>query len=381
LKILCIACGGTGHLDFGGLGFVRLARKLVALGHEVIWISSQKQVERLRAFGFAAEQQPVVDALSLNHFIPANAISVQAGNYLQLLQRLHYFRALIRSRKPGLILFDRLLAYAAMAADDAGIPYVSVGTPGGYWRLSKSGTLPSTVPVQEYRDLGSAIKSDLRWEKGSLDSFWINSPLLNICFVGKDFYATPPEVPSATVHHFAERPIQVAGTRFGVSFGNSGHEPILKSFTKCLIRHKGVREPIDIFLGNKEQLLRELQAKYQSEQIRLHGWVDFSRHFPELKCLAFFGGIGTVWHCLDNFLPMLVVPGMVGDQRYNGHIISQLRLGECFLVNENVCESLRPVLARFTGAQELYKEKIAALRSRDRYSDTLETIGDRLMRL
>ena len=76
-------------------------------------------------------------------------------------------------------------------------------------------------------------------------------------------------------------------------------------------------------------------------------------------------------------MPMLIVPGLIGDQLYNGRLISERGLGECFLVSENTCENLRPVLARFDTASA-YQEKIAGLRSRDNYSDTLETVCERL---
>lgn len=376
MNILCIASAGTGHLDFGGMGFVKLAKKLMARGHEVTWISSQQQVERLHSFGFSAEYQPVIDALNLNYFIPANAFDSSRQNYLWLMQQIRLFHALIASRKPALILFDRLLTYAAMAAEELGIPYASVGTPGGHWRKDQNGTHPSDAPVEEYRQWGEKIKNDLGWSKVRLDSFWVNSPLLNISFIGKDFYTSPPGTPSAQVYHFTDRP-RSGGSRFGVSFGNEGIETILKLFMECLFRHNWVHDPLDIFLGNKEHLLHELQPKYSSECVQFHEWVDFSEHFPELKCLTFFGGIGTLWHCIDNYLPMLIVPGLIGDQLYNARTVSRLGLGECFQVNENKCESLRPVLDRLDDTSG-YREKIAALRSMDNYSDTMETICERL---
>jgi UDP:flavonoid glycosyltransferase YjiC (YdhE family) len=71
------------------------------------------------------------------------------------------------------------------------------------------------------------------------------------------------------------------------------------------------------------------------------------------------------------------VPGMIGDQLYNGRIVSERGLGERFLASENTCESLRPVLARLDNAGD-YREKIAALRSMANYSDTMDTVCERL---
>jgi UDP:flavonoid glycosyltransferase YjiC (YdhE family) len=380
VKILCIASAGTGHLDFGGMGFVKLARSLMARGHEVAWISSQHQAERLRSMGFSAESQPVIDTLSLNFFVPVRSVEHNRQRYSWLLLQMKSFHSLITSRGPDLILFDRLLAYAAMVAEELTIPYVSIGTPGGHWCLDESGTHPSDAPVQKYFQLGAAISTDLGWRTNSLGSFWVNSPQLNICFVGKDFYGPRPGIPSATVHHFSQRQSGASGTRFGISFGNQGNESILKMFMECLIPNKLVREPLDIFVGNNAQLINEFQARFQDNRIQFHGWVDFSRHFPELKCLAFFGGIGTIWHCIDNFLPMLVVPGMVGDQLYNGRIVSDRGWGQCFPMRENSCESLRPIVVGLT-AGGAYQEGIAALRSIDNYSDTMETVCERLERL
>ncbi|MEE8428416.1 MAG: hypothetical protein V3S33_02810 [Gammaproteobacteria bacterium] len=380
MKILCIVSAGTGHLDFGGMGFVKLAKKLMARGHEVTWIGGQQQIGRLRPFNFDVEDQTAIDVLTLNNFVSATDIGENSERYLSLLQHVHYFQNLIASHKPGLILFDRLMAYAAMVAEGLGIPYAAVGTPGGYWRLDDAGTHPSDAPVQAYSQVGEAIRNDLGWGKGSLNSFWVNSPLLNICFIGKDFYRTPPAFPSASVHHFADKPAQSAGARFGISFGNQGNESILKIFTECLIRQQLVREPLDIFLGNNEKLFNELQPKYQTKSIQFHRWVDFSKHFPELKCLAFFGGIGTIWHCIDNYLPMLIVPGMAGDQLYNGGIVSERGLGECLPMVENSYKRLRPILARL-GVAKGYHENITALRSKQNYSDTMESVCERLEKL
>lgn len=359
------------------MGFIKLAKQLMARGHEVTWISSQQQVERLRSFGFSAEHQPVIGALNLNYFIPANTIDSSRQNYLWLIQQIRLFHALMASRKPALILFDRLLTYAAMAAEELGIPYVGVGTPGGYWGKDQNGTYPGDAPVEEYRQWGETIKNDLGWNKARLDSFWVNSPLFNISFIGRDFYKVPAGIPSAQVHHFADLPVPSDGTRFGVSFGNEGVEAILKLFLECLFRHDWVRDPLDIFLGNKKHLLQELQPKYPSEHIQFHEWVDFSEHFPELKSLTFFGGIGTIWHCIDNGLPMLIVPGLIGDQLYNARTVSRLGLGECFQMKDNKCESLRPVLDRLDDTSG-YREKIAALRSINNYSDTMETVCEKL---
>ncbi len=377
MKVLCVVSSGTGHLDFGGMGFVGLAKKLVARGHDVTWISCQQQVNRLRAFDFNVEQQPVIDALNLNYFIPVNAIAQHGDKYQWLLQQIQYFHTLIASRKPNLILFDRLLTYAALAADELCVPYASVGTPGGHWFRHETGTLPSESPVLDYSHLGDAIKNDLGWKRGALNSFWINSPLLNICFLGRDFYSVQPGTPSAQVYHFADKSIRTSGTRFGISFGNEGTEAILKLFMECMLQHDEVQDPLDIFLGNKDHLMREMVPRYQSERVKFHGWVDFSEHFPKLKCLAFFGGIGTIWHCIDNFLPMLVVPGLIGDQIYNGRLVVECGLGECFDVSRNTCESLRPILARISDANN-YQKKIAALRSIDNYSDTMDTICEKL---
>lgn len=377
MKILCVVSAGTGHLDFGGLGFVGLVRKLIAHGHEVVWVSSRDQVDRLRAYGFNAEHQPVINALSLNYFIPVDAIDQHRNNYLWLLQQIRHFYALIASRKPDLILCDRLLTYAAMAIEELEIPYAAVGTPGGYWRKDERGTHPCDMPVMEYRRLGGAIKNDLGWKRALLDSFWVNSPLLNISFIGRDFYKATQGIPSAQVHHFADRNILSSGDRIGISFGNEGTESILQSFMDCMLRHGWLREPLDVFLGGKRHLLREMQQKYPSDHIQFHGWVNFSEHFPKLRYLVFFGGIGTIWHCIDNYLPMLIVPGLIGDQLYNGRIVSERGLGECLLMSGTSCESLPPVLAGFTDTNA-YQEKIAALRSMDNYSDTMETVCERL---
>lgn len=349
---------------------------LLARGHKVNWISTLNQVERLHTFKIPAREDSIVNVMGLSD-LSLHIIKNNQPRYSQWRQQIDYLQKLILAEQPDLILFDRLLACGAMAAEGLGIPYVGVGTPGGHWCLKENGIHPSHGPVENYCQLGEVISRDMGWSDVSLNSFWVNSPLMNISFVGKDFYQNPPEISCVSVRQFEDRPTCRSGSRFGISFGNQGNEAVLKSFVENLLGHNWVHEPLDIFVGNNMQLLHELQLKHQSERIQFHTWVDFSKHFRELKCLAFFGGIGTIWHCIDNCLPMLVLPGMVGDQLYNGRIVSERALGECYIDDLTRSPTPPAILAEFNDLTH-YQENISAFRSMDNYSDTMESLCDKL---
>ena len=65
IKVLFLVSSAYGHMDFGGLGFLRLSQKLEVEGHSCIWITCGDQVARLRGHGCQVEEESLLNQLSL----------------------------------------------------------------------------------------------------------------------------------------------------------------------------------------------------------------------------------------------------------------------------------------------------------------------------
>ena len=85
--------------------------------------------------------------------------------------------------------------------------------------------------------------------------------------------------------------------------------------------------PVDIFTGDRKEILQTL-AGLVGTNITKHGWVDFTKEFTRLRGLAFLGGVGTLWECINQNIPMLIGPSITGDQLFNGNVVSKLGMGE-----------------------------------------------------
>lgn len=382
MRIVCVVSQAPGHLDFGGMGYIKLARALIAHGHEVEWISAWSQIGRLRKRNFTVHEKSTVVALKVNPFIPVEHVEANYHLYKERIHAVKSFATDLGKLAPDLIIFDRLVVYGTMVAEQLGIPYVCIGTPGGYWEHGGPYVQPMAGPVRAYHDLDERLLLDLKWRGYPQSSFWAHSSLLNICFTGMNFYSSIPTAPNTTafVNNFDNSLIPESSVRVGISYGNSGHQPILGFLIKCIMENKLITEPTDVFVGNNQDTYVSLKQAFPNRNLHAHKWVDFTNYFTHLKYLIFYGGIGTIWHCVNHFLPMLIVPGLVGDQWINAESVSRLGLGDRLLLKEEDCALVASSIQNIN-QRSTYLEHIIAYRSASNFTDTMDSLCERLERL
>jgi len=224
-------------------------------------------------------------------------------------------------------------------------------------------------------EVGEAIKESLGWRAGELSSFWANSHYLNICFMGQTFYQIKANQcgNTAFVRHFTEPTKSMSRNSFGVSFGNSGSPERLAFIIQCLLSLKEKKLPVQVFAGRRRGLYYNLDRHF-GKFISLHEWVNFSDYFPSLRGVAFLGGVGTIWECVNHGVPMLVVPSITGDQMINGLAVNRLGMGELITLDDvNHPDVVFDKLGRII-KNKSYEENIEEFKKDCHYTDTLETL-------
>ena len=372
-------------MDFGGAGFIMLAKALKTRGADVHWFSFGPQVERLQAAGCDATPAPDVLRLILRPFSPDRETTEFSERHQARINGLQRLRGKIEAFTPDFILFDRLLAFGGLLAEEIGVPYAAIGTPGGAWRFFERTPKgvdihPARDGVDEYRRYAAALHADLGWRgNAEVESGWLSSPVLNLHFLPQDFYASPNASDAASVFHHHPHQENLSNGRLGVSFGNQGDPAALLTLLRHTVDQKLAPFPIEVFAGTNDVLKRELRAAYSSDEVTVHDWVDFDAHFARLDRLAFLGGVGTIWRCLDHQVAMLITPGHVGDQLENARRVDALGLGVCVEPAKVTADTVADALSKLEN--DTFRTRLKKAGSPARYSDTMESVSGRILQL
>lgn len=372
MNILCLVSNNLGHLDFGGNGYLRLAQALGQRGHSVRWLSSGAVADRLE--GLDEEVQncealtPIV--IKQNGTLKQKVVAQEADHAVLV-------RQCVQSLQPDLCLIDRNLSTAALVVDSLGIPYASIGNPGGYWGRDENGVVSLDSPNPHYLELGQRLRERVPDLTSDLTSFWQLSPYLNIVFVGKSFYPMVADVSNtAFVNVFDQVPEYDSRQRLGIAFGNTGDVSVLTNLVNKMGEHNWFpTESIDLLVGGRAEMDGSLQIRNCS----VHRWVDYQKYFPQYRGVVFFGGIGTFWHAVNHRVPMLVCPGGAGDQGVNAQRIVALGLGCSLNRSDTDAQALRGALRQtlesdFSAAFEQFHQP-------DNYTDGLESAVVKLEQL
>ncbi|MCF6262712.1 MAG: hypothetical protein L3J24_03900 [Xanthomonadales bacterium] len=375
MKVLCIVSEFSGHIDFGGMGFLRLAEAMKNQGHEIIWAAPPVHLSTLVKCGFNKYSFTETAALHIRPFFTTQLLSKHSKEFITRIELIKKLYIEIKLISPDIILLDRVLQIGFLISEQLQIPSVSVGSPGGYWSKSKAGVSMVATPIQDYVEVGEQIKDKLNWNKGRLTSLWGYSAYLNICFLGKSFYDCNQVANSAYVYHFDNRAEDTERHSFGISYGNSGPPEKMMQTLHCLMQIRQLFSSVEIFTGAQEQIYEALKRQL-GNSANLHAWVKFSDYFYNMKGLAFFGGVGTVWECINYNVPMFVVPTIVGDQARNANAIERLGLGRCIDATNNkdeIVEIIQKTLCAGT-----YLGNIKEFKKRENYTDTMDTTVDKI---
>ena len=181
MKILCAVSRGRGHLDFGGNGYLRVAKALQENGHEMVWLTPDKHQQTLKSWGFDWQLQPYIDAL----WLPEEQVADFENDIFLALKTIELT---IRAIDPDLILSDRLLGMMSPLCEHLGIPMIAVGTPGGLWKKSGTAILPGRSKLNDGQ-LPHLLRDRLKWQFSTTLSAWCCSTISNIHYMPRSFYA------------------------------------------------------------------------------------------------------------------------------------------------------------------------------------------------
>jgi hypothetical protein len=374
LKILCLVSGRPGHIDFGGLGFIKLARALADRGHEVTWLCPETQRERLATAGFLVDTRMPVEGLALGQLVTHQNTDRSLAFELPA-SALRRFQHRFQEDRPDLLLCDRVLTLAPLLAENLDLPLAVVGTSGEILQRSGSELVEALQPVPEYQRIGEALKRKLGWRRGEIGGYWGRSSTANITFLGRSFYARTRGTNPAkcwTVCHWDAPRETSRGPIHGISFGHSGDLARLITVADALISHAPDPRAFRVFCGSRDRVHEHYTRRL--DPLQVCGWVPFDRAFAGLRTLTYFGGIGTLWHAVNHHVPMLVVPGNVGDQQINGERVSVLGLGAC--LEPGPALGVRAVAAWNTIQHADFIQSLARFRDRRNYSHSMATAAD-----
>ncbi|WP_375553480.1 glycosyltransferase [Roseovarius mucosus] len=125
------------------------------------------------------------------------------------------------------------------------------------------------------------------------------------------------------------------------------------------------------FLGNHPDLHAHFHSVSRGKDVELHQWIEFNTVMPGLSSFLFLGGVGTIWHCLQNGVPMIVAPGFIGDQLENARRIAALGLG-AHMAEDQPCEDIAAIAQRVTMDADI-RNRLAEAREPASFSHTMDS--------
>ena len=377
VRAVAIATHSPSHIDFGGGGFLRVMSGVAALGHDVQWVSVGRTADRLRVLGWPTHVVPEVGA----------ARHVHRNAELPALE--HACRRLVevlRDLRAEILIVDRVNTLCSVVAQELELPIVAVGTPGGYWKYAEGGIRRTSSTPRAFAELAELLKTRLGWRQVTLHSAWLRSDDLNVTFLGRSFYGDSGESPERTAYvRLFEVGGHTSGIRrsLGIVLGNRGRLARMRLALSRLLEEGLIAadEPIDLLAGGRTDSteLRALLALLATHQVTTHGWVDYGELYSRMRGVISFGGTGAVWQAVNHRLPMLIVDGAVGDQRFNCLAIERLGMGEV-LRQDADGRDLGESFARLQDAGSCLAA-MDAFRAPENYSDSLESVVARIVRL
>ena len=311
MKIICLVSRGAGHLDFGGNGYLNLALKLRERGHDVIFYTN-KHYNLLEKFSFKYIKSSDIDTLWVAN---ENTDLTKFGRAYYL--RLKYIELTIRNENADLVLVDRILGLAAGMLNSLNIKYVCVGSPGGSWKKDAF-TISPNVSIHNHSGAIRMYQKKLGWKFDEI-SVWCNSPFLNLVFIGKEFYNTVNFNNTLFINNFEYSKSNGLG-QVGISLGSGmegDFEKMIKVFLTICNEQK-VRSKILLYGKDKgiDKFISLIPNEYL-DKLDVRGYVNFNEEMNKLSYLFFFGGIGTLWYCLNNNVVPIIVTSHIHDQDYN----------------------------------------------------------------
>lgn len=321
MKVICLLSCGPGHLDFGGMGYLNLAKGLQQRGHTVLFFSVAFQCQKLQQLGFNTAVIPYLDNLWMLE--EGFNTELLGDNFINSLKTIEL---LIKKENPGLVLVDSLLALGSGLLETLGIPFVSIGSPGGNWKKNVHDIIEGTS-LHNVNGLTQWLRERLHWPLKGLSAY-CNSPFHNITFIGNSFYENL-EDNNTSVNLFTTVS-SAPKSRVAISLGSGTyHQSNFVSALSNTLKKFPDSQLFDVY-GYEYYIasfLKDLPDDL-TNRIRVRGFVPFATALLDVKTLLFPGGIGTTWLCIQYGVMPLVISGGVHDQNYNAAQLKRLGLGD-----------------------------------------------------
>lgn len=328
LKFCFVAFEHPGHVDYGGLGFLRTAANLRQAGHNVDWVFGISECgehgHRLETLFHACgiQYDPIQRLhLTLDHH---HEDPWQAALELS---------RVLKSRRFDCVVVDRLCIGGAAAAVLAALPWACIGTDGRHWkrRPTSQGADRALRPVDGLPSGCDQRENYAQALCNGKHGLWAASPFLNISFFPREIYNLTGVDKLPRQSHFlgsgATRPHQRAGNEVLVTSGNSFDPVAWRTLTRTLIPILQQREIPVRFLAGTTEAARQLFCETRDlKRVSVSEWMSYDEAYGTAKLVVGHGGTANTWHALRAGIPLLAVPSK-GDQRFLAERIEQLGVG------------------------------------------------------
>jgi len=318
-----------GHMDFGGNGFALMAKALLDMNHQVMWVFSYS--ERHNYLPWAERY--------LEHLgvpcDPASRFHLTKDHHASNLRKSATdLKAYLKLNAFDCLVIDRICVGASLAASSAGIPWAVVGTDGRHWSFRKWNGRRAILLPSQGRSTGQSIDDDLL---GSKD-YWAMSPYLNISFFPRAYYQDSDKSTLPAHSHFLGSGTDISDRQhrdavlltFGNTFSKLFRTEVLESFVEPM---KKRQIPILVLTGRKE-LAEELRRRFpQKDSVRIESWMPYAEAFSRARIAIGHGGTSHVWTGLDNGIPLLAFPS-IGDQFFGGMQLERLGAGKAIYIDQ-----------------------------------------------
>lgn len=314
-----------GHMDFGGNSFIKMAQELIKRGHQVEWVFSKNAIGTHEDITQSILDESNVKYCRDEYYLTLDHhdedIEISANRLAERLSREHV----------DCIVCDRLCVGVEIAAVEAKIPWVVIGTDGREWARRKKGIHRKSLwPMPEHEPKSEQIT----YQRGNFQSksYWATSPYLNFSFFPKSYYSDLKHVASIPTHTHcvgghAECSEIEAPKVVLLTFGNTFFDPIKLPLVKALLsRYKNSQQRFLILTGN-QALTDEIDKLASSHSNFItKTWMDYNQAYANALISIGHGGSAHVWHGMAHGVPLVTIPS-VGDQLFGGYQVQRMQLG------------------------------------------------------
>lgn len=385
MKRYCfISRAQPGHLDFGGMSYIRTAVELKNRENEVQWILSRNQ--RYDNDALIVRTKNIVKDYGLNaqEFVGLHTTASQKSQIL--LGYAQNFARYLKSSQYDCVIVDRLCVVAAFSAHLAGLPWATVGTDGREWTKKKfrsmvnSGVFPGSWESSPLRTIGQIVSKNA-FSKPSDRTFWATSPFLNISFFPKSYYQETRNLKHPKYSHFVgcgQTPESQTEQRYLlVTFGNSFHPTVRRKLIKIL--QSSIRElSIEVlFLAGNVDVASALRQTFRHDSnVEIREWMPYDSAYRRAIGVVGHGGTSHIWYGLREGKPILAIP-FIADQFYGALQLERLNIGRTvipFVVPRYLSQLFRKIGYNLPEEASIYLSK-------RRFSNKLnELLKDRTIR-